>query len=81
MQYGSYSHDVARTVGIQGCKNCLTAQIYICSIEYAPSYFYRFTLYIQLEYVRYGIEMKMETHKAIRSQHKTIEETKIIKMM
>ena len=24
----------------------------------------------QLEYVRYGIEMKMETHKAIRSQHK-----------
>ena len=23
--------------------------------------------------------MKMETHKAIRSQHKTIEETKIIK--
>ena len=34
-----------------------------------------------LEYVRYGIEMKMETHKAIRSQHKTIEETKIIKMM
>ena len=39
----------------------------------------------QLEYVRYGIEMKMETHKAIRSQHrsqhKTIEETKIIKMM
>ena len=36
---------------------------------------------IKLEYVRYGIEMKMETHKAIRSQHKTIEETKIIKMM
>ena len=33
-------------------------------------------LQIQLEYVRYGIEMKMETHKAIRSQHKTIEETK-----
>ena len=29
-----------------------------------------------MEYVRYGIEMKMETHKAIRSQHKTIEETK-----
>ena len=36
---------------------------------------------MKMEYVRYGIEMKMETHKAIRSQHKTIEETKIIKMM
>ena len=37
--------------------------------------------HLHLEYVRYGIDMKMETHKAIRSQHKTIEETKIIKMI
>ena len=38
-------------------------------------------LLILLEYVRYGIEMKMETHKAIRSQHKNVDSTKIIKMM
>ena len=35
-------------------------------------------LSILLEYVRYGIEMQIGTHKAIRSQHKTIEKRKKI---
>ena len=33
-------------------------------------------LSILLEYVRYGIEIQIGTHKAIRSQHKTIEKRK-----